>query len=163
RVAVGDADDGLGGQVEHGGHLVLAQDPLQGGLVADVAAGQLDRVDQPAADQLALRDPVADQAGDPGAGLDQAEHQPAADQAGGGGQPAVGAVEGQQGRDVDVGQAVAVGDHEGVVVLDVAADPGDAAAGHGVLAGVGQGDLEVLLAVAVEVVDAGLAAQLDPE
>ena len=49
------------------------------------------------------------------------------------------AVEVQQPGDVDVGQPVAVGDHEGVAV-DVALDALDASAGHRVGAGVGQRD-----------------------
>ena len=64
--------------------------------------------------------------------------------------------------DVNVGEPVAIGDHE-EVVLDVSPDPLDPPAGHRVLPGIGQGDGEVLLAVAVEVVDLGLPAELDHE
>ena len=49
-------------------------------------------------------------------------------------------------RDVDVGQPVAVGDHEGVVV-DVALDALHPAAGHGLGPGVDQRHAEVLLVV----------------
>ena len=54
------------------------------------------------------------------------------------------AVEGDQGVDVDVRQAVAVGDAEQVVVVEVAAHALDAGAGHGVEAGVDERDAPVL-------------------
>ena len=52
-------------------------------------------------------------------------------------------VERDQLPDVDVGDAVAVGQQEQVLGLDVAADRRDASAGHGVLAGLGERDVPV--------------------
>ena len=63
-VAVGDADDGLRRQMKDGVDLMFAQRPLQQRLVAHVAAHQFDFVDHAAADQFALRHPVAHQADD---------------------------------------------------------------------------------------------------
>ncbi len=50
-------------------------------------------------------------------------------------------------RDVHVGDAVTVGEQEGLVALDVPADRRDPAAGHGVLPGLGECHPPVLLAV----------------
>src|ERR1035438_621106 len=54
--------------------------------------------------------------------------------------------------DVHVAQSVAVGQQEGFVA-DILGDALDAAAGHGLFAGVGEGDLEVALAVRSVVTD----------
>ena len=80
-IAVGDADDRLGGQVEDGVDFVFAERALRYRLVADVAADDLDAFDQPRAHELGLRHPVAHQADDVGPGLGKRRDEPAADQA----------------------------------------------------------------------------------
>ena len=82
---------------------------------------------------------------------------------GDGGHLAVRAVERDGGADVDVGDAVAVGEQEGLVALDVAAHRRHPAAGHGLLAGLGQRDLPVLLVVPAQHLDGAVLAEGDGE
>ena len=66
--------------MEDGVDLVFAQGALEQVLVADIAAHDLDPIDQAGPHQLALRHPVADQAHHIRAALQQAPYQPAAEQ-----------------------------------------------------------------------------------
>ena len=79
-----------------------------------------------------------------------------------GGEAAVRLVERQQRREVDVGQAVAVGDHA-PLVADVLLDPLHAPTRHGALAGVGHGDLPAVLLVRAVVGQLGRLAEPDGE
>ena len=81
RVAVGDADDGLGGEMDDRIYLVLAQSALQKLLVGDVAPDDLHFVQMARADHLAVGYPVPDEADDIRACRHQRFHQPPADKA----------------------------------------------------------------------------------
>ena len=77
------ADDRLRREVEHRVDLVLAERALEQRLIADVAADDLDALEQAAAHELGLRHPVAHEADDVGACARASRRtQPAADQAG---------------------------------------------------------------------------------
>src|SRR5439155_18861357 len=78
-------DDRLGGQMEDGVDLELAEDAFQKIALADIAAYDGDIVDAAGAHDLGRRDPVADNGDDIGLGGAQAFDEPAADQAGGAG------------------------------------------------------------------------------
>ena len=80
-VAVGDAHDGLRGQMKNGVDLVLAQDALDKVAIPHIAADDIHRVEGARADQLAARHPVAHQANHLGLGREQAAGEPAAQQA----------------------------------------------------------------------------------
>ena len=71
-LAVGHVDDALRGQVHDRVDLVFAQGPQQQLLVADIAAHDLDLVEQPGAHQLRLRHPIAHQTDHIGAQREQA-------------------------------------------------------------------------------------------
>jgi hypothetical protein len=51
--------------------------------------------------------------------------------------------------DVDVAHAIAIGDHEPLLVLEIALDPLHASASHGVGSGLRQRDVKILLLVVV--------------
>ena len=63
------------------------------------------------------------------------------------------------GGDVDVADAVAVGEKKGVVIAEVFLDLADAGGGHGLLAGVGEGDGPVFLAMVRVKFHGGLGAE----
>ena len=66
-----------------------------------------------------------------------------------------------QSTDVDIAHPVAVGQHKNIVVADVALDSADSAAGHGIDAGIGQGDLPTRFIVVVVVLNALVGSQRD--
>ncbi len=77
-------------------------------------------------------------------------------------EPPMGFMEVEQCRDVDIGEAVAIGDHE-AFVADVVLDPLDATTGHGGLARVGDGHLPTGLVMGAVVRDLGGLAEADGE
>lgn len=77
-------------------------------------------------------------------------------------QSTVRAMEFEKLADVDISDAITIGDHERVAI-NVSLDSLDPAAGHRLLTGIRQCDLEILLVMSVEIVDAGLASQVNRE
>ena len=83
RVPVGDAHNGLRGQVKDRVDFKFAQGSLQAGLVAHIATHDFDMIGQAVTHYHALWHVVAHHADDIGPGLNQTLHKPAAHKAGG--------------------------------------------------------------------------------
>src|SRR5262249_47482438 len=81
-IAVGDADDRLCRQMNHGVDFVFTEGALDQIAVAYIAAHHIHALEGAAAHQLALWHPIADEADDAGAGLFQAARQPRSDESG---------------------------------------------------------------------------------
>ena len=82
RVAVGDADDGLRGQMKDDFDFILTKRALNEIAVGDIPAHGIDLFDAPAADEFALRNPVAHEANDVRTRFKQLLHQPRTEQSG---------------------------------------------------------------------------------
>jgi hypothetical protein len=80
RIAIGNAHDCLGSEVDDGIDLIFTQDPRQQGLVANVTADHLDLFDLPGPHQFALGHPVAHQCNHIGSLCKQTPHHPRAHQ-----------------------------------------------------------------------------------
>src|SRR6266404_2747343 len=80
-ISVGDADDGLCGQMKHGVDLVLAQHALDCVLLANVSAHHRDSSEHSGTKQLVFGEPVAYERDYESAAFDQGFGQPAAEQA----------------------------------------------------------------------------------
>src|SRR5262249_36784884 len=84
-IAIGDADDGLRGQVENGVDFVFAEDAFERRLIAHVAADYFHALDVARSRGFRLRNQIAHQTHDVSARLEQSLDEPSADETGGAG------------------------------------------------------------------------------
>ncbi len=84
-VPIGDADDGLRGEVEDRIDFILAQRAFHEMLIAHVAADDIHARERVGREECAARHPVAHERRDVGAFIEQPPDEPAAEQAGGAG------------------------------------------------------------------------------
>ncbi len=82
---------------------------------------------------------------------------------GDGGELAMAAMKVDEFANVYVADAVAISDHKAVFLLEIALDPLDSAAGHGVGTRFGERDIEILFLVIVLEIDLGLFAEANGE